>query len=203
MQEMKKTAQTLDKVFKILKIALDIGLVAVLVSLGILAAGLIFNLSAEQIGTFSASVELGFAELRFAEAYAPDQTAVLLSAGAEVLLALVCIWAARIAVRCVREILKPMTTGEPFGGIVSAKLKHLSTLALLLGILTDAIRVVEQVITTGIMDLQNLLLSEKVTHVAFNYELDLTFLLIFAALRLLSFVFRYGEELQKLSDETL
>lgn len=203
MKEMKKTAGTLDRVFKVLKIMLDIGLIASLVALAILAAGLIFNLDAEQIGTFSRSIELGFAELRFAEAYMPDQKAILLSAGAQVLMTLSCLWAARIAVGCVREILAPMTQGEPFGGIVSAKLKKLSVLSLLLGVIVEGIRMIEQSVTTGIMDIGNLLLSEKIAGVSFQYEMDLTFLLVFAALRLLSYVFRYGEELQRQSDETL
>ena len=37
----------------------------------------------------------------------------------------------------------------------------------------------------------------------FNFEFDLTFLVLWAVLTLTSYVFRYGEELQQLSDETL
>ena len=58
-------------------------------------------------------------------------------------------------------------------------------------------RMAQQVIIPGIMDLENLLLSEKIAGISFNYELDLTFLLVFAALKLLGYVFRYGEEIQK------
>lgn len=36
-----------------------------------------------------------------------------------------------------------------------------------------------------------------------NYALDGTFILVAALLFLFSFVFQYGEELQRLSDETL
>ena len=35
------------------------------------------------------------------------------------------------------------------------------------------------------------------------FSVDLTFLVYWAILLLLSYVFRYGEELQQLSDETL
>lgn len=203
MKEMKKTAGILEKVFRVLGIMLNVALIACIVSLGILAAGLVFDLKAEQIGTFSRSVELGFVELRFAEAYIPDQQAVLLSAGIEVLITLVCLWAARIAVRCVMEILQPMTQGEPFGGIVSEKLNRLATLSLVLGIGAEGLRMIEQAVTANRMNLQSLLMSEKIAGVSLNYEMDLTFLLVFAALKLLSYVFRYGEELQKLSDETL
>lgn len=200
MKELKQTAQTLEKVFRILKIALDIALVALLVGLLILAVGLVVNPA--QIGQFSGIIELGFVELKIADAYMPDQKVLMLHAGAELLAALAYIWAARIAVKRIQEILKPMAAGEPFGGIVSEKLKQLSSLSLLLWIVSDGIGLISQAMMTGVLDLQNLLLSEKVAHVSFNYELNLTFLLIFAAFRLLSYVFRYGEELQQLSDKT-
>lgn len=203
MTEMKKTAKILDKVFRVLRIMLDIALIACLASLVILAAGLIFALQAEQIGTFSRSIELGFAELRFAEAYIPEQQPILLFAGAEVLVTILHLWAARIAVRSIREILAPMTQGEPFGGMVSGKLRQLASLSLLLGVMAQGLRLVEQVVMTNAMDLQHLLQSEKIAGVSLNFEADLTFLLVFAALRLLSYVFRYGEELQRQSDETL
>ena len=203
MKEMKKTARVLDKVFRVLEIMLKVALITCLVSLGILTAGLIFKLDAEKLGTFSRSVELGFAELRLAEAYIPDQRAILLVAGAEVLMALAHIWAGRIAVRCVREVLAPMTQGEPFGGIVSAKLSQLASLSLLLGVMAQGLMMIEQIVLTRVVDFQSLLLSEKIAGVSLNFEPDLTFLLVFAALKLLSYVFRYGEELQKLSDETL
>jgi len=200
---MKKTARILDKVFRVLERMLKIALIACLVSLGILAAGLIFKLDPNQIGTFSRSVELGFAELRLAEAYLPDQRLVLISAGAEVLMTILYVWAGRIAVRCIREILAPMTQGEPFGGIVSTKLKQLSSLSLLLGIMEQGVRMAEQIVQTIAVDFQTLLLSEKIAGVSLNFEPDMTFLVVFAALKLLSYVFRYGEELQRQSDETL
>ena len=48
-----------------------------------------------------------------------------------------------------------------------------------------------------------LLISEKITHVGGMFQIDLTFLVYWAILMLLSYVFQYGEQLQQLSDETL
>ena len=203
MREMKKTAKALEKVCRVLRIALDIALIASLVCLGILAVGLIFDLNAEQIGQFGESIELGFIELKFTDAYAPDQKALMLHAGMELLVTLVYLAAARVAVNCVRDILKPMTAGEPFGEIVSARLSRLALLSLAMGVMANVIQLVSQAIRAGRYDLTNLLLSEKVAQVTLNFKVDLSFLLIFAALKLLSYVFRYGEELQRLSDETL
>jgi len=96
-----------------------------------------------------------------------------------------------------------MAKGEPFAGLVSGKLKQLAALSLVLGLAAEGLKMVGQAVTANMMDLQSLLMSEKIAGVSLNYEMDLTFLLVFALLRLLSYVFRYGEELQQLSDETL
>ena len=57
--------------------------------------------------------------------------------------------------------------------------------------------------TVFVFDLPALLVSEKIAHVGGLFEVDLSFLIYWAILMLLSYVFRYGEQLQQLSDETL
>ena len=57
--------------------------------------------------------------------------------------------------------------------------------------------------TVFVYDLPSLLISEKIVHVDGMFRVDLTFLVYWAILLLLSYVFRYGEQLQQLSDETL
>ena len=46
-------------------------------------------------------------------------------------------------------------------------------------------------------------LSDKITGVSVTYSCDLSFLIYALVLFLMSFIFQYGSELQKLSDETL
>ena len=54
-----------------------------------------------------------------------------------------------------------------------------------------------------VFDLPSLLLSEKISHIGGTFQVDLTFVIYWAILMLLSYAFRHGEELQQLSDETL
>ena len=203
MKKMSETAKKLDVFFRILRICLDVAGVASLVGLGILAVGLIFNLPPEMIGTGYNSLELGFIELTLAEGFAPDVKLVLGIAGLNLAMGLACIAAARCGVNCVRGILKPMSEGAPFHGTVSVNLKKLAKISLVLGIAVDAMKGVCQALTAQWYGLTELLVSEKITAVSLNYSYDLTFLAVSAVLMLLSYVFRYGEELQKLSDETL
>ena len=103
----------------------------------------------------------------------------------------------------VREILQPMTEGKPFDSIVSRNLKKLATLSICLGILWNFIILAEQIVSVFLFDLPGLLISEKITHVNAQIQVDLAFVVYWAILTLLSYVFRYGEQLQQLADETL
>ena len=52
-------------------------------------------------------------------------------------------------------------------------------------------------------NLNELFLSDKITGVSVTYSCDLSFLIYALVLFLMSFIFQYGSELQKLSNETL
>ena len=54
-----------------------------------------------------------------------------------------------------------------------------------------------------IYDLPGLLLSEKISHISSNFQVDLSFLVYWAIFTLLRYVFQHGQQLQQLSDETL
>jgi hypothetical protein len=96
-----------------------------------------------------------------------------------------------------------MKEEKPFDAIVSTNLKKLARLSINLGILANVIILAEQIMTVFVYDLPALLISEKITHVSGMFHVDLSFLIYWAIFMLLSFVFHHGEELQKLSDETL
>ncbi|MCD8007812.1 MAG: hypothetical protein LUF68_02570, partial [Clostridiales bacterium] len=53
------------------------------------------------------------------------------------------------------------------------------------------------------VDVSSLFVSEVVTDITFRYTFDVNFLLYAAILYLLSYVFHYGEVLQRESDETV
>ena len=203
MTKLASTSRKMDIFFKILDIFLTIGAIFCLVGLGIIAAGFLFNLAPEKIGTGYNSLELGFMEFQLADGLAPDKKLRLLQAAVEILLTLICLLIGKRGVGCIRRILEPMTKGEPFHSTVSTNLKKLARLTLVFGIAYNFMNAVIFGLTARSFDLTNIFISEKIVHVALDYNIDLTFLVIFAVLLLLSHVFRYGEELQQLSDETL
>jgi hypothetical protein len=203
MKKLTQTAKRLDIFFRIFQIASNIAWVGSLVGVGIAALGVCFRLDPNMVGTGYNSLELGFAELEVAADFAPDERMVLIQVGVVLALCAVFMLVAWKGCKEIRNILAPMIQGEPFQGIVGQGLKKLARYSIALGIIGNVTILAEQIFTTFIFDLSALLLSEKISHISFNYEIDLTFLVVAAVLLLTSYIFRYGEELQQLSDETL
>ena len=203
MNNLSNTAKKLDKVFEIVYIVLGALAVASIVGVALIAVAYILKLDPEMIGTGYENFDVGFLELQIAPAYAPDKWLVLLQAAITLLVSCRLFYDGRRGVGCIREILRPMTEEKPFDAIVSTNLNKLARLSINLGILYNIIILSEQIMTVFVYDLPGLLISEKITHIGGMFTLDLTFVIYWAILMLLSYVFRYGEGLQQLSDETL
>lgn len=105
-------------------------------------------------------------------------------------------------IQLLRKVLRPIIDQRPFSG-TSHLLKKLGWVCLL-------ITAIENLTNWGmlyIMEHQyriaDLFLGSTITRVDFLFEPDISFLLVAIVVFILSSVFRYGEELQQLSDETL
>ena len=203
MNNLSNTARKLDKVLEIAHIVFGALAIACIVGVALIAVAYVLKLDPTMIGTGYENFDIGFLELTVAESFAPDKWLVLLQAA--ITLAVTCrlMYDARRGVGYIREILTPMKEEKPFDSIVSTNLKKLARLSINLGILGNLIILSEQIMTVFVYDLPSLLISDKITHVGGMFNVDLTFLVYWAILLLLSYVFRYGEELQQLSDETL
>ena len=203
MNNLSNTAKKLDKILEIAYIVLGAMSVGFIVCAALIAVAYIFKLDPSMIGTAYENFDIGFLELTVAEDYVPNKWLVLLQAVISLLVGSRLMYDGRRGVGYIREILLPMKEEKPFDSIVSTNLKKLAKLSITLGILYNIIILSEQIMTAFVYDLPQLLISEKIVHVDGMFQVDLTFLVCWAALLLLSYVFRYGEELQQLSDETL
>ena len=108
-----------------------------------------------------------------------------------------------LGIGMLRSILQPMKEGQPFAHPVAKGLRKLALLTLVGGGVMAACQVIWQKIMLSAVDVYTLFDASKVSGITVNFRYDLTFLLVSMILELLSFVFRYGEELQRQSDETL
>ena len=203
MNNLSNTAKKLDKVFEIVHIVLGALAIACVVGVALIAVAYILKWDPAMIGTGYENFDIGFLELTVSEAYAPDKWLVLLQAAITLAVSCRLLYDGRRGVGYIREILRPMTEEKPFDTIVSTNLKKLAKLSIRLGILYNIIILSEQIMTVFVHDLPSLLISDKISHVSGMFNVDLTFLIYWAVLLLLSYVFRYGEQLQQLSDETI
>ncbi len=203
MNNLSNTAKKLDKVLEIAHIVFGALAIACIVGVALIAVAYILKLDPNMIGTGYENFDVGFLELTVAESYAPDKWMILLQAAITLAVSCRLMYDARRGVSYIREILNPMKEEKPFDTIVSTNLKKLAKLSINLGILGNIIILSEQIMTVFVYDLPGLLVSDKITHVGGMFNVDLTFVVYWAILLLLSYVFSYGEELQQLSDETL
>ena len=203
MKNLTKTATILDKICHILSIAIAIASVCMIVGLCILTAAFLFDLPPHMVGTGYEHADLGFVTLTVADAYLPDHRIIWGQLAVQMFLTLLCLIPAHFIAKSIRAILLPMKNGEPFHNTVSLHLSKIARYVCSLGIGMNLQVIISNILLTKAYGLHLLLLSEKIPHVKFFFTFDLSFLFVSGILLLLSYVFRYGEELQQLSDETL
>lgn len=203
MDKLISTARKIDIVFKIAEIMLKIAFVACLVCAVIITAAGLFDLPAEMIGTGDLLLEFGPLTLTVADAYAPDFDSMLIQVAAMLVLGAGCSFIGILCVKVIRAILAPMKDGKPFASETSKNLRKLGWLSLILGAAVQVMETISLFTLFIVQKMDTLLISEKITHVNVNISFDPSFLIIPAVFFLLAYVFKYGEQLQTLSDETL
>jgi hypothetical protein len=204
MNNLTKTAKTLDKICHVVQVLFKVAAIAA--AIGFVMMLLMPTLFGVDIATYSSdmnSLDIGILEMELSENAPINFTLAYLQGLVVLAMSGVCVFIGSLACTCIRAILNPMTEGHPFSNTVSTNLKKLSNLTIWVGIATNLTLIVEGMLTVFAYNLGGLMNPDLVTHISINYDLDLTFMLYFGVLRLLSYIFRYGEELQQLSDETL
>ena len=203
MNNLSNTAKKLDKVFEITHIVLGALAIACIVLLGLIGLAYVFKWNPETIGTGYASFEIGFLKLQIAEGYSPDKWLVLLQTAITLAVSCRLFYDGRKGIGYVRQILQPMKEEKPFASVVSVNLKKLAKLSISIGILANVIILAEQIMMVFVYGLPDLLIGDKIPHITASFQIDLAFIVYWAILMLLSYVFAYGEQLQQLDDETL
>jgi len=203
MNNLTNSAKKLDKIFEVARIVLGALAVAAVVFIVLIGLAYVMDWDPEFIGTGYSSFDVGFLQLEAAPGYGPDPWVVLAHAAFTLAVSILLLLDGRRGIGYIRNILQPMTEAKPFDSSASVNLKKLAKLSIRIGILLNIIVLSETLVMVFVYDLPNLLLSEKISHIGSTFQVDLSFLIYWAILTLLSYVFQYGQQLQQLSDETL
>lgn len=103
----------------------------------------------------------------------------------------------------IRKVLEPIKEGRPFHTGISKTIKKLAWVALIGGAIVRACQTIAEIAEIRAYEFTAFFNENVFTDYSFNYMIDLNFIVTACVLFFLSYVFRYGEELQRESDETL
>ncbi len=106
------------------------------------------------------------------------------------------------AIRLIRKLLEPMKEGRPFHTGISAMIKSLAWVTLIGGAVVRVCQTAAEIAEIKACEFTMLFNENVFTEYSFHYMIDLNFIVTACVLFFLSCVFRYGEELQRESDET-
>lgn len=96
-----------------------------------------------------------------------------------------------------------MKEGRPFEADIPANLKKLAWTVFVIGAVTQIAGIAERIILANAYPIEQILSSSTIAKIEYSYTIDFNFVLISCIILFLSYIFAYGQELQKESDETL
>ena len=201
-EKMIKTSKNLDTFFKILRKTIVIGMSVALLIMAVITVIYYVDPSAAVTDGFQA-IDIGPLTIELNPQYAPDESTILIYSWSLMALGSFCAAIIYYAFGLVRKILQPMTQGQPFAPSVADDIKKMSIVCLALGIAQNIANILDTTHAIRAYHLADLANTEQILSITANYNIDLTFLIFFFVLLLMSHIFRYGAELQQLSDETL
>lgn len=197
--KMKKSAAVIDRILKIVQgFAIAMGIVCLIFIplTAILGTKIIADASHPKLGV----LDLKLAGDPAAYLNVPDIKLSIIAVLAASILVLCAVW---YCLRVLREILSPMKEGRPFEAGTSRKLRKLAWAVLVGGGVAEVARVLGAVFELKAYEIERLFDPALVSDVSFNYNIRLWFVVAALIIFFLSYVFRYGEELQREADETL
>lgn len=196
---MEKITKTSNIIKTILKILFWISAVVSVVSLVAILIALFANGDATKVDNLS--ITLGSYSLLLNQEYSLQQLTPLLCitlANVFILGILSC-----YTIKTLQSVFEPMSQGKPFSTTISSALKKLSYVVLLMGIIGIILQTATNYMFFNAFDIPTLFSKDRVISCSISIVSDGNFIIWFVILRLISHIFKYGETLQQLSDETL
>ena len=206
MDKLMKTSKKLDTFFKVLQKIIKITMIVAVCVVVVLTVANFVNPDAV-IAEGYYSIDVGSVTINLTEGYSTEDNNMVLSYVWIVMgLAAAAGVAVYYALGQVRKILQPMTEGNPFHPTVSTNIRKIAYVSIVLGLIANVVSFLQSFGAVAMIEKIKLLDYVKegtIQSITANSQIDLTFLVVFFILLLVSYIFRYGEELQQQVDETL
>lgn len=108
-----------------------------------------------------------------------------------------------VIISLLRRILGQMKLGQPFHSSAAGNLSKLGWIYLVYGVLCNCFAAAQILILNHGYQLETILCNEHITKAVPEFTVDLWFIPVSVGLFLLSWIFKYGAQLQQQVDETL
>ncbi len=196
--KMMKTAVVIDKILKILQ---GVAIVCGIIYLIVMALALLFE---KEMTPSMNVVSLGQLRLILKDdSSLLNESALKTSLAVSLVFVAISIAICVYAIGIIRKVLEPMKEGRPFDRGISKMMKKRAWGILAGGAIVRVGGCITMIMEIKAYDLTAFFAESAITGYRLNYVIDLNFIVTACVLFLLSYVFRYGEELQRESDETL
>lgn len=199
MEKFKKYINILDKGFNALSIAF---MVFAIVMAALSVIGFI-GIPGVIIGELEGELTLGILELDMSESLELDADRINRVLSVTALLISLQFAIACVLLKVLQKLIAPMKEGQVFHPSVAANIQRLSVYVLIGGFLTELINLADAYFAVSVYDTASLFNPDVITDYSYAFEMNGTFVVYAAIIYLLSFVFKYGTELQTQVDETL
>lgn len=194
-----KSSVVIDRILKIIQGFMVAGVIvaAIFIPLtAILGDKIIADASTVEFGTLSLALPGNFRDFL-------DMGSIKLSIIVMLVSALITCAVAWYCLKKLREIMVPMKDGRPFEAGVGSQIRRLAFTVLIGGGIAEVCRTVANAFEVKAYDLSKLFNPDIVKGISFDYDISLWFVVVALVLLFVSYIFRYGEDLQRESDETL
>lgn len=151
----------------------------------------------------STSIRIDFLQLMFKDDTALQKDTMSMWLPILFLLTAILIFIIYKSVKAIESICMITMDHTPFDLSVSNHIKNLAKYILAGGIVFNILEVCRVMYFKQIINFDLLFNPKYVTQIKFDIRIEFSFLIFAALIYLLSYIFRYGQELQQLSDETL
>ena len=203
MEKLKKMAVVIDTILKTVFIIVIVGLILVIVAdIAILAIGpMNIDNGRFSYNIFGSNIVIADAEDLAGislNGYQLASGVIMATVGGAIGMIVVL-----VGIKMLREIIAPMKEGGPFVEGISLKMRNFGIFVLIAGVVGNIIEgvmafIVQYTFGKVVLD-QFIGGADRITYM---YTTDGSFIVFALFIFLLSYIFKYGEELQKQSDET-
>ena len=202
MDKISVTAGKLERALQILQALTVIVLIFLLFMTGAMAMICLHNPAFLQ-EHLSTTVTLGALELTLKQAPGASIGQTMLYLAFLLASAAITVFLLFRGLRCLRRVLTATAEGRPFDPDNGVQLRQMAWLYLIHGIVNNLLGLASARFDLWLFPVETMMASGLFEQVEVNYRFPLSFLPVFFLLLVLSWVFTYGAELQRQSDETL